>query len=93
MKPVLYEMLNYFKEKGKKDWKNMNNKMAINTLSTITLNANEWISSIKRHSGWMGNKTQPLSMLPTRDSLQTKGHTQTESQGMEKIFHENGNKK
>ena len=32
-------------------------------------------------------------MLSTRDPLQTKGHTQTESEGMEKIFHANGNQK
>ena len=32
-------------------------------------------------------------MLSTRDPLQTKGHIQTESGGMEKIFHANGNQK
>ena len=32
-------------------------------------------------------------MLPTRDSPQTKGHIQTESEGMEKISHANGDQK
>mgnify|MGYP007046046882 CR=1 FL=1 len=32
-------------------------------------------------------------MLPIRDSFQTKRHKQTESKVMEKILHENGNKK
>ena len=30
-------------------------------------------------------------MLPIRDSLQISKHTQTESEGLEKIFHANGN--
>ena len=32
-------------------------------------------------------------MLSTRDPPQTKGHIQTESEGLEKIFHENGDQK
>ena len=32
-------------------------------------------------------------MLSTRHTLQISGHKQTESEGMEKIFHENGNQK
>ena len=32
-------------------------------------------------------------MLSTRDPLQTKGHIQTESKGLEKIFHANGDQK
>ena len=32
-------------------------------------------------------------MLPTRDPPQTKGHIQTESEGLEKIFHANGDQK
>ena len=35
----------------------------------------------------MDKKTRPVYMLPTRDSLQTQRHTQTKSEGMEKIFH------
>ena len=31
-------------------------------------------------------------MMPTRDPLQIKKHTQTESKGMEKMFNENENK-
>ena len=32
----------------------------------------------------MDKKTRPLGMLSTRDPPQTKGHIQTESEGMEK---------
>ena len=32
-------------------------------------------------------------MLSTRDSPQTKGHIQTESEGLEKIFNANGDQK
>ena len=32
-------------------------------------------------------------MLSTRDLLQTKGHIQTETEGLEKIFHANGEPK
>ena len=32
-------------------------------------------------------------MLSTRDPLQNKGHIQTKSEGMEKIFHANGDQK
>ena len=32
-------------------------------------------------------------MLPSRDPPQTKGHIQTESEGLEKIFHANGDQK
>ena len=32
-------------------------------------------------------------MLSTRDPPQTKRHIQTESEGLEKIFHENGDQK
>ena len=32
-------------------------------------------------------------MLSTRDLLQTKGHIQTETEGLEKIFHANGDQK
>ena len=32
-------------------------------------------------------------MLSTRDPLQTQGHIQAESEGMEKIFYANGNQK
>ena len=32
----------------------------------------------------MVTKTRPIYMLSTRDPLQTKGHIQTESEGMEK---------
>ena len=32
-------------------------------------------------------------MLPTRDPLQNKGHLQTESEGLEKRFHTNGDQK
>ena len=32
-------------------------------------------------------------MLPTRDPLQIKRHTQTDNKGMEKLFHVNGEKR
>ena len=32
----------------------------------------------------MDTKTKPIFMLSTRDPLQTQGHIQTESEGMEK---------
>ena len=32
-------------------------------------------------------------MLSTRDPPQTKGHIQTESEGLEKVFHANGDQK
>ena len=38
----------------------------------------------KTKTGWMDTKTRPLYMLFTRDPLQTKGHIQTESEGLEK---------
>ena len=41
----------------------------------------------------MGTKTRPVYMLSTRDPFQTYGHIQTESEGMEKISHANGNQK
>ena len=37
---------------------------------------------------WLnGYKNKPLYMLSPRDPPQTKGHIQTESEGLEKIFH------
>ena len=41
----------------------------------------------------MDTKTRHVYMLSTRDPLQAKGHIQTESEGVEKIFHANGNKR
>ena len=41
----------------------------------------------------MGTKTRPLYMLSTRDSPQNRGHIQTESEGLEKRFHPNGDQK
>ena len=41
----------------------------------------------------MDTKTRPLYMLSTRDPPQTKGHIQTESEGLEKVFHANGDQK
>ena len=36
---------------------------------------------------WLnGYKKRPLYMLSTRDPLQTKGHIQTESEGLEKRY-------
>ena len=41
----------------------------------------------------MDTKTRSLYMLSTRDPPQNKGHIQTESEGMEKIFHISGDQK
>ena len=38
----------------------------------------------KAKTGRMDTKTRPLYMLLTRDPPQTKGHLQTESEGLEK---------
>ena len=41
----------------------------------------------------MDTKARPLYMLSTRDPPQNKGHIQTESEGLEKIFHANWDQK
>ena len=41
----------------------------------------------------MDTKTRPLYILFTRDQPQNKGHIQTEREGLEKIFHANGDQK
>ena len=43
---------------------------------------------------WLkGYKNKPLYMLSTRDPPQTKGHIQTESEGLEEVFHANRNQR
>ena len=41
----------------------------------------------------MDTKTRPLYMLSTRDPPQNKRHIRTKSEGLEKIFHANGDQK
>ena len=41
----------------------------------------------------MDSKTRSLYMLSTRDPPQNRGHIQTESEGLEKIFHANRDQK
>jgi len=41
----------------------------------------------------MDTKTRPLYMLSARDPPQNKGHIQTESEGLEKDIHANGDQK
>ena len=41
----------------------------------------------------MDTETRPLNMLFTRDPPQNRGHIQTESEGLEKIFHTNRDEK
>ena len=41
----------------------------------------------------MDAKTRPLYMLSTGDLLQNRGHIQTESEGLEKVFHANRDQK
>ena len=63
--------------------------MAISTyLSIITSNACGLNSPVKRHvvAEWI-TKYDPIKL-----SLHIKKHTRTESNGMEKILHESGNK-
>ena len=51
----------------------------------ITLNVNGLNVPTERHrlAEWI-KKTRPLHILSTRDPLETYGHIQTESEGMEK---------
>ena len=57
------------------------NNMAISTyLAIIALNVNGLNSPIKRHV----NVFQKICVLPTKDSLQMKVHSKTESNGMKK---------
>ena len=56
-------------------------------LSIITLNVNGLNASTKDKDWLNGYKNKPLYMLSPRDPPQTKGHIQTESEGLEKIFH------
>ena len=59
--------------------------MAIRTcISIITLNINGLNAPTKRQSGYMDTKTRLIYMLSGRDPLQTQGHIQTESEGMDK---------
>ena len=44
-------------------------------------------------TGWMDTKTRPLYMLSKRDPPQTQGHKDWKSEGLEKIFHVNGDQK
>ena len=41
----------------------------------------------------MDIKTRPLYVLSTRDPPQNKGHIQTESEGLKKLFHANRDQK
>ena len=41
----------------------------------------------------MDTKTGPIYMLSIREPFQIQGHTETESEGMEKVFHANRNQK
>ena len=54
-------------------------------ISVITLNVNGSNTPTKRQrlAEWI-QKTRPLYMLSTRDPPQTKGHIQTESEGLKK---------
>ena len=69
--------------------------MVIQTyISIITLNVNGLNAPTKRHRlGEQIQKKRPIYMLYTRDPLQIQEHIQTESEGMAKVFHANGNQK
>ena len=45
----------------------------------------DWLNGLK--------KKKPLYMLSTRDAPQHKGHIQTESEGLKKLFHANRDQK
>ena len=64
-------------------------------LSIITLNINGLNAPTKRQrlAEWIQMDTRPLYMLSTRDPPRNKGHTQTESKGLEKISHTNRDQK
>ena len=62
-------------------------------LSIITLNANGLNAQPKEKDWLNGYKTRPLYMLSTRDPPQNRKHIQTESEGLEKLFHSNGDQK
>ena len=55
-------------------------------LSIITLNVNGLNVPIKRQRLAERIQTKPLYMLSARDPPQTKGHIQTESEGLEKRY-------
>ena len=54
------------------------------SLSIITVNINGLNATTKRQSLAESIQKIPLYMLSTRDSLQNRGHIQTESEGLEK---------
>ena len=62
-------------------------------LSIITLNANGLNAQPKEKDWLNGYKTRPLYTLSTRDPPQNRKHIQTESEGLEKLFHSNGDQK
>ena len=55
-------------------------------LSIITLNVNGLTAPTKRQRAEWIQKTRLLYTLSTRDLPQTKGHIQTESEGLEKRY-------
>ena len=62
-------------------------------LSIMTLNVNGLNAQPKEKDWLNGYKTRPLYMLSTRDPPQNRKHIQTESEGLEKLFHSNGDQK
>jgi len=61
--------------------------MAMGSYLSINLKS-KWVEcpNQKTKTGRMDTKTRPLYMLSTRDSPQNRGHTQTESEGLEKVI-------
>ena len=62
-------------------------------LSIITLNVSGLMPKPKDKDWLNGYKTRPLYILSTGDPSQNKRHIQTKSEGLEKIFHANGDQK
>ena len=46
----------------------------------------EWLTALKKRKKERKKKKRSFNMLPTRDSLPGKRHTQTEIQKLEKVF-------
>ena len=62
-------------------------------LPIITLNVNGLNAPTKTQRLAKLVQTRPLYMLSTRDPPENKGHIQTESEGLKKIFHANRDQK
>ena len=102
IKPITKENHQKTKGKKKKEWteKNYKNnletriKMTISTYwSIISLNVNGLNAPIKRHKAAYWIRKQEPTVCCLKETHFRVKDTQTETEGMEKIFHVNGNDK